>query len=202
MILPQKYHPSARLLLQCKPITASYHSQPWILSQSSHSFLNITHAIHFFYLPDLRFSLKHITHPIHFFYLPDLRFYLACSLVMIVSMHSHHHLKACMQLRQCVSLRTVCSRPFVRIGRQGLRLLRCFCLCGEHACLCARCFVRVCMSVSAARCLLLARCEYVCCLYYVYVCDMLASRCVLTWTGVWYLREWAYGKTGCAVYVI
>ena len=107
------------------------------MSQSSHSFLIVTH-------------------PIHFFYLPDLRFYLACSLVMIVSMHSHHHLKACMQLRQCVSLRTVCIRRLVRIGRQGLRLLRCFCLCGEHACLCARCFVRVCMSVSAARCLLRA----------------------------------------------
>ena len=127
----------------------------------------------------------------------------------ITCFHWHAALRGCfpgtvtiMLLHQCVSLRTVCIRRLVRIGRQGLRLLRCFCLCGEHACLCARCFVRVCMSVLAARCLLLARCEYVCCLYYVYVCDMLASRCVLTWTGVWYLREWAYGKTGCAVYVI
>ena len=187
MILPQKYHPSARLLLQCKPITASYHSQPWTLSQSSHSFLIVTH-------------------PIHFFYLPDLRFYLACSLVMIVSMHSHHHLKACMQLRQCVSLRTVCSRPFVRIGRQGLRLLRCFCLCGEHACLSAayRSLLRPCLYVCLG-CLLLAAC---CspganmCVAYVYVSDMRASRCVLTWTGGWYLWEWGYGKTGCAVYVM
>ena len=121
------------------------------MSQSSHSFLIVTH-------------------PIHFFYLPDLRFYLACSLVMIVSMHSHHHLKACMQLRQCVSLRTVCSRPFVRIGRQGLRLLRCFCLCGEHGCLSAayRSLLRPCLYVLsrllAACCVLLARCECVCCL--------------------------------------
>ena len=68
--------------LQCKPITASYHSQPWILSQSSpigpthipfnqsprfiihqyDSLLNISHPIHFINLPDLRFSLKNISH--------------------------------------------------------------------------------------------------------------------------------------------
>ena len=78
--------------------------------------------------------------------------------------------KAFMLLRQCIILRTVCIRRLVRIGRQGLRLLRCFCLCGEHGCLSAayRSLLRPCLYVLsrllAACCVLLARCECVCCL--------------------------------------
>ena len=65
--------------------------------------------------------------------------------------------KAFMLLRQCIILRTVCIRRLVRIGRQGLRLLRCFCLCGEHACLSAayRSLLRPCLYVCLG-CLLLA----------------------------------------------
>ena len=112
----------------------------------------------------------------------------------ITCFHWHAALRGCfpgtvtiMLLHQCVSLRTVCIRRLVRIGRQGLRLLRCFCLCGEHACLSAayRSLLRPCLYVCLG-CLLLAAC---CspganmCVAYVYVSDMRASRCVLTWTG-------------------
>jgi len=89
---------------------------------------------------------------------------LACSLTMIFSIHSHYHLKAFMLLRQGVSLRTVCIRRLVRIGRQGLRLLRCFCFCGEHACLSAayRSLLRPCLYVCLGCSLLAARPVRIC----------------------------------------
>jgi hypothetical protein len=87
----------------------------------------------------------HAFHP--FTDLLVLRWYFPCSVPF----------KAFMLLRQGVSLRTVCIRRLVRIGRQGLRLLRCFCFCGEHACLSAayRSLLRSCLYVCLG-CLLLA----------------------------------------------
>ena len=86
---------------------------------------------------------------------------LACSLAMIFSMHSHYHLRLL-----CYCVRVLVYAQCARIGRQGLRLLRCFCFCGEHACL------------SAAYRSLLRSCLYVC-----LGCSLLAARpvriCVL-----------------------
>ena len=172
MILPQKYHPLARLFLQFKPITANQH----IFSSTNHRALSFTRMILSRISPIPSISLIYPiydsswsgTHRIHFIYLPDRSMTHSTSTNTLLDsigmqpcddfFHSQSlPSKAFMLLRQGVSLRTVCIRRLVRIGRQGLRLLRCFCFCGEHACLSAayRSLLRSCLYVCLG-CLLLA----------------------------------------------